>query len=162
MMASWSPNAGNDALPDWSKLDVELTCPRCGYNLRLLTLPRCPECGLTFDWQELAAAERLRRDNPLFEYQWRYWPVRSLLGTIARTLYPPWLWQSVRLEVEPRIGPLLLLALIVGIGSTAVGWAVRYGELYYYNRFIPMSVLPRLVRDLALQVGLGAAIWLTL
>ena len=161
-MALPSQTPLNGALPDWSTLDVDLNCPRCGYNLRLLTVPRCPECGLTFDWRALAAAERLRRDNPLFEYQWRYRPVRSLLGTIVRTLYPPWLWRSVRLEVAPRIGPLLLLALIVGIGSTAVGWAVTYGELYYFNRFVPVPPLPGLVRDLALQAGLGVAIWLTL
>ena len=25
--------------------DHEETCPKCGYNLRMLTKPRCPECG---------------------------------------------------------------------------------------------------------------------
>jgi len=161
-MDSCSQDTSDSPLPDWSKLDVELNCPRCGYALRLLTLPRCPECGLPFNWQDLAAAERLRRDNPLFEYQWRYRPIRSLVGTIARTLYPPWLWRSVRLEVAPRIGPLLVLALVAGIGSTAVGWSVRYGELYYFNRFIPVPVLPAVLEDFAVQAGLGATIWLTL
>lgn len=161
-MASSSQHLSNNAPPEWSTLDVELTCPRCGYRLRFLTVPRCPECGLTFDWQQLAAAERLRRDNRLFEYQWRHRPVRSLLGTIVRTLCPPWLWRSVRLEVEPRVGPLLVLALFAGMGSTAVGWAVEYGAFFYFNRLTPIPLLPRLVEDLALQAGLGVAIWLTL
>ncbi len=34
-------------------LAEDLPCPKCQYNLRGLTLPRCPECGFAFDWQNL-------------------------------------------------------------------------------------------------------------
>jgi len=34
-------------------LAEDLPCPRCQYDLRGLTVPRCPECGFTFDWQDL-------------------------------------------------------------------------------------------------------------
>ena len=30
-----------------------LICPACGYDLRELSLPRCPECGSAFDWRSL-------------------------------------------------------------------------------------------------------------
>ncbi len=34
-------------------LDEDVLCPECNYNLRGLTVPRCPECGLRFDWSEI-------------------------------------------------------------------------------------------------------------
>jgi hypothetical protein len=36
-------------------VDRDLYCPRCRYNLRGLTTPRCPECGLTFPDGQWAA-----------------------------------------------------------------------------------------------------------
>jgi hypothetical protein len=37
---------------DWA-CDRDVPCPRCGYNLRGLRTPRCPECGTVFRWQAL-------------------------------------------------------------------------------------------------------------
>ena len=37
---------------DWA-CDRDVPCPRCGYNLRGLHTPRCPECGTVFRWQAL-------------------------------------------------------------------------------------------------------------
>lgn len=34
-------------------LDEDIPCPGCGYNLRGLTVPRCPECGNEFDWADI-------------------------------------------------------------------------------------------------------------
>jgi hypothetical protein len=45
-----SPNADAAVLIDWLR-DRDIPCPLCGYNLRHLTTPRCPECG-----QELCLA----------------------------------------------------------------------------------------------------------
>ena len=98
--------------PDWSTLETDLHCPRCEYNLRMLTQARCPECGLVFDWQELIAAAERERECPIFEYQWQRRPVRSALYTVWLAVQPWWLWRTVKLEFEPRIGPLLVLAAL--------------------------------------------------
>lgn len=34
-------------------IDEDLPCPECEYNLRGLTMPRCPECGHRFAWTDL-------------------------------------------------------------------------------------------------------------
>lgn len=31
-------------------------CPGCGYNLRGVRVPRCPECGREIDWSDIPAA----------------------------------------------------------------------------------------------------------
>ena len=40
-------------LPDDWRLDRDVACPDCGYNLRMMCAPRCPECGAVHRWQEL-------------------------------------------------------------------------------------------------------------
>lgn len=82
--------------PDWDALTIELRCPRCGHDVRRLPQPRCPECGLQFSWGELIAAVEQRLSSPLFEYQWRYRPVRSFFGTLGRALLPWTLWTGAR------------------------------------------------------------------
>lgn len=34
-------------------LALDLACPKCAYNLRGLTKPRCPECGFHFEWSDV-------------------------------------------------------------------------------------------------------------
>jgi hypothetical protein len=46
----------------------DLLCPLCDYPLRGLIDPRCPECGHTFDWDELVTRETNRHPF-LFESQ---------------------------------------------------------------------------------------------
>lgn len=122
--------------PDWSTLETELHCPRCEYNLRLLTLPRCPECGLEFDWEELIAATARERECPIFEYQWRRRPIRSLLYTVWLAMTPWRLWRMVKLEFEPRFGSLAVLTLVV-LSSMyvlqAAMWAVWWQVLTYVS-----------------------------
>ena len=50
-MSSPADELPNSPLP--RGLDEDLPCPQCQYNLRGLTLPRCPECGFTFNWSDL-------------------------------------------------------------------------------------------------------------
>ena len=151
-----------DSVSGSSAAPLELFSPRCGYNLRGLPQPRCPECGLDFDWAALAAAERLRRENPLFEYQWRYRPVHAFVTTVARTLWPPWLWRGVRLEVAPAIGPLLVFGLLVALLAESMGLVEDYVVTWYLNRLTPVLEIGRFSADLALQVAIGVAVWLSL
>jgi hypothetical protein len=98
--------------PDWNTLGVTLRCPRCGYDLRMLPQPRCPECGLQFEWAELVTAAQDSLAGPFFEYQWRRRPVSSFLGTIGRAMFPWWLWRRTRLTAEPRVVPLLAVVIL--------------------------------------------------
>lgn len=59
-----------------------LTCPRCRYDLTGLPEPRCPECGLAFDWAAVRAAA-LRRPVIAFE-RLRGW--RRVGGFVATWL----------------------------------------------------------------------------
>jgi tRNA(Ile2) C34 agmatinyltransferase TiaS len=46
------------AAPDWESITRNVKCPLCGYNLRGLVEPRCPECGYQFEWQRIFHPER--------------------------------------------------------------------------------------------------------
>ncbi len=39
--------------PDEGGLNEDVPCPKCQYNLRGLTVPRCPECGFEFTWADV-------------------------------------------------------------------------------------------------------------
>lgn len=45
--------ATNEPQPPTSGIDEDIPCPKCQYNLRGLTVPRCPECGFHFEWKDL-------------------------------------------------------------------------------------------------------------
>jgi hypothetical protein len=38
-----SSASDNTSPPDWERIDEEIYCPLCNYNLRGLTVARCPE-----------------------------------------------------------------------------------------------------------------------
>lgn len=100
-----------DGAPDWNAIPFDVLCSRCGYNLRTLTRPKCPECGLEFGWREIVAAKALESDF-LFEHHWRRRPVRSLFKTVWRSLRPRAFWSSVSIHQEVRPRPLWFLVLI--------------------------------------------------
>jgi hypothetical protein len=94
---------------------AELSCPLCGYNLRGLTEPRCPECGFAFTWAELLDAKR--DQHPwLFEHG-RGRNVRTFLATYARTSVPRRFWRTVTPANPVHVGRLLLYWLA---GSAAL------------------------------------------
>ena len=51
-------------------------CPKCDYDLRGLTEPRCPECGEAFSSQEVAA------------YAEQRWPPQRLFRTLLLATVP--------------------------------------------------------------------------
>lgn len=53
------PSSVASSSPDWSLVPFEVGCARCGHDLRGLSEPLCPACGLQFDWAEAVPVESL-------------------------------------------------------------------------------------------------------
>jgi ribosomal protein L37E len=45
--------------PNWKLVPFEVGCARCGHDLRGLTEPKCPSCGLEFEWLRAVPIEQL-------------------------------------------------------------------------------------------------------
>jgi len=45
--------------PNWELVPFEVGCARCGHDLRGLTEPKCPSCGLEFEWSQAVPIEQL-------------------------------------------------------------------------------------------------------
>ena len=117
---------------DW-RLDVDLSCPACRYNLRALRMPRCPECGGVFRWQALLGlccprcGERLGAVDGdacpvcsvplnwqlLLEsaqprhadqtYEYQDRPLRAMLGTWWTVRRPRRFWERIPIELPPNV-----------------------------------------------------------
>lgn len=129
--------AASGSPPDWATITVDLACPRCGYNLRMLTVARCPECGLHFSWEELVrAAEDVKNRTWTFDCQWPNRPFGTFFQTIACCLLPWKIWTRLPLSATPRVGPLLLmipatvLLVLLLSAATDLAWH-EYLKLFY-------------------------------
>lgn len=141
-------------LPDDWRLDRDLPCPECRYNLRTLHTPRCPECGLVYRWQAILhigcprCGESLREcdaaacpncrltldwalllgsaDPRTFKlYEYAEHPARAAIRTWFAVLRPRRFWRDVAIEVPPA--PVRLRNLIFAcllLGSA--GWIAFY------------------------------------
>src|SRR5205814_1416067 len=67
--------------PDWQSIAYVIECPLCEYNLFGLTQPRCPECGLDFNWPAVLDPNRQRHPY-LFEHHPES-TVRSFFHTLT-------------------------------------------------------------------------------
>ena len=106
--------------PDWNAIHFDVTCSRCGYDLRLIQEPRCPECGLTFAWMDVLDRSA-HRNEFLFEHVWRKQPVRSYLRTVWHSLRPRHFWRRVSIHNHIHSGPLVFLLLISLVMVTMLG-----------------------------------------
>jgi hypothetical protein len=101
--ASNLPTASDDAtLIDWLR-EREIPCPMCGYNLRALQTPRCPECG-----------QMLRLSVTLAEPYLKAWVtllVFSCLGSSVGLLFLIAVLKSgLPPGAIPRLGACILMA----------------------------------------------------
>lgn len=124
-----------DGSPDWDAIRFDVFCSRCGYNLRTLSRPKCPECGLEFAWSRVLAKSGFRSDF-LFEHHWHERPIRSFLRTAWVSLRPRKFWKQVSIHDRIEPGPLCLLVLLscivfsivlhglAWLTQTAVEWLV--------------------------------------
>ena len=97
---------------------ADLLCPLCGYNLRGLTTPRCPECGFAFTWAELLD-ERRDRHPWLFEHGRRR-NVRTFLATYVRSAFPRRFWRTVTPANPVHVGRLLAYWAIANVALALV------------------------------------------
>jgi hypothetical protein len=139
------PVAATDGV-DWTAVTEDVECARCGYNLRGLDRPRCPECGLEFSWEEILNPDR--RPHPyLYEHHGDRRKARRLIKTVAASWIPWLFWGKMRMD-HPRFPGRLAayavwLALIGTVAATLIIWLIATTTAYYaYSTSIPSSVPP--------------------
>jgi hypothetical protein len=94
----------------------DVFCPRCGYNLRGLTMPRCPECGLTFSGEQWGSGV-LREHIPTWLDRCDPWQphqvlIRSLYELLRGAVRPGRLITKLNLD-----GPLVPAGLMLVVGG---------------------------------------------
>ncbi len=99
--------------PTWESNGADLLCPLCTYNLRGLTESRCPECGFTFNWQELIDAEK-NRHLYLFEHG-KGRNIKSFWKTYWRTCQPRRFWTDLNPAQPVRVVWLMVYWLIASV-----------------------------------------------
>lgn len=121
-MPSECTTEGTTAPPDWARVQDEVHCPLCNYNLRGLTVPRCPECGYRFAWPEV-----LDPQQRLHPYLFEHHPernFRSFWRTALAGFRPGMFWSSLhpgqpsslrRLLIYFLIGQCLYLCVVAGL-----------------------------------------------
>jgi hypothetical protein len=101
------------APPVWGAIAETVVCPLCGYNLRGLAEPRCPECGYRFDWPALLDPT-LRLHPYLFEHHPER-NVRSFLRTMLGNIMPRRFWRGLQPAQPSRVRRLLVYWLVVAL-----------------------------------------------
>ena len=129
-------------LIDWSAITASVECPLCLYNLRGLIEPRCPECGLQFEWPELLDPQR-QRHRYLFEHHaernlWSFF--RTVLGGLRprkfwTTLKPNHTVNSRRLLIYWFLCSCLLLLVPA---AEAIQAGVNLAEYNAWSRLFPV------------------------
>lgn len=127
-----------DGEPIWDAIEFDVLCSRCDYNLRMLPKPRCPECGLEFDW-DIVLNEAAWKSDFLFEHHWHTRPIHSWLKTMRHSLRPIKFWKSVSIHDRIHPGPLWFLLMtsvlwwhvtffgLAWLTATAIGAVMNYG-----------------------------------
>ena len=86
--------------------EEQLICPLCDYDLRGLVDPRCPECGYSFNWDELR--DPARRLHPyLFEHHPER-GVRTFFKTFLNSAFRPRRFWRMLYPTQPSFPRRLL------------------------------------------------------
>lgn len=120
--------------PDWNTIQREILCPLCGYNLRGLVEPRCPECGHRSVWEVLLAEELA---HPyLFEHQ-RGQYVRSWWRTMCTSAcWPGTFWRELQPMHRVRFSRLFHYWFILAIAGVVAMLAL-----------VPLQALDAQIRE---------------
>ncbi len=126
-----------DVLPVW--------CMQCGYELRALPEPRCPECGTPFDRGELLVEQYARMRRP--QNNWFYWAFRmSLWAGIAAQFIAIGSWSLIWLVAQ-------ILGVAEFVGS--IDFAFREQMLFAW-----VGACAALFLFSFVAFGLHAVLWL--
>ena len=123
--------------------DQDIYCPACGYNLRGLSQPRCPECGQTFDPRTLEASRIPwvhRRSIGRTRAFWRTVVMATFRNQqftqelVRPASYPDarafrWtviLWVTMSLALAAAV---MLVCYLWNWGPAHFGWAVSWAAL---------------------------------
>ena len=101
--------------------DMDVPCPQCGYNLRGLVEPICPECGERFDPQRVLDHARRRELQP------RTWHV---IWNVVRHPVAVWSIPDVLHGWGPTRGQLLAFPAL-GLGVCVAAGLVAAGIGYF-------------------------------
>jgi len=124
-----------DGEPIWDAIEFDVLCSRCDYNLRMLPKPRCPECGLEFDWN-IVLNESAWKSDFLFEHHWHTRPIHSWLKTMRHSLRPIKFWKSISIHDRIHPGPLWFLLL-----TSVFWWAVTFHGLVWLTAIVIEGIL---------------------
>lgn len=114
-----------DDRPRWDQISLDVLCSRCGYNLRGLVEPRCPECGLQFRWRDLL--DGLGRTTTwLFEHNWTTQPLRSWMLTVAAEMRGRAFWRELSIHHFITAGPLLVMMLAAPLMAVFVSITLAF------------------------------------
>ncbi|MBC8107244.1 MAG: hypothetical protein H7Z14_11690 [Anaerolineae bacterium] len=153
-----APPASNP--PDWSAITDTICCPLCEYDLRGLSVPRCPECGYQFDWPELLDADR-RAKLFVFEHAINHYRRAFLRTSIAG--WAPWsFWRRLQPQQPIDLGRLrfysLISVLLYFVSAGAIVLATPMVAAYAEKRDLIMALLDY---DMAMS-NIGSSIPVTI
>jgi hypothetical protein len=144
--------------PDWPNFSRQILCPLCGYNLRGLIEPRCPECGHRSTWKDLSEGGNLPHPY-LFEHHPER-NFRSLVRTLIRSLEPVTFWRRLRPSHAPNVRRLMVYWCLVTIISLSLLFLAPLILLTMYTIRLPgnraglvanMQTWPQPQRDYAVK-----------
>jgi hypothetical protein len=118
--------------------DEELCCPICGYSLRGLVEPRCPECGYQFEWDALRVAAK--SVHPYLYEHGRGVAIGRAVKTFFHGLRPEKFWGTLSAahQIRPRrlmtYWMMTAMVIVLGMvllpyGGAAVSQAQRASQI---------------------------------
>jgi predicted RNA-binding Zn-ribbon protein involved in translation (DUF1610 family) len=122
--------------PDWEQVPFDVGCARCGQDLRGLTEPKCPTCGLEFDWATAVPIDSLVCSQ--CEYS-----LKGLTTTRCPECGQTFTWEKV-LQAHRRVLSNLFEHTYPSFSPSGIlgswMWSLRPGKLW---RVLDMHDLPK-------------------
>lgn len=150
--------AGAALLPGAEPITDELLCPACGYNLRGLTINRCPECGQDFDPADLIVSRipwaHRRRNGRLRAYWQTVWLVMLRNRQFCRECYRPVRYTDAQKFRWVTVLHAYLPLLVGTLAFYLLGWDMplsQYGLPASFDAWITTS------RHLSVLLGIIVA-----
>ena len=147
--------------------DRHVLCARCGYNLRNLTKPRCPECGVHIRWRDIRPAGLLRH---FVTYDRTLWVLGAIPCWVMFAQVP--LVHSMAWSMPHSLGLKIAADVIAvtGVGATTGIFVAWWLERDVINALPPAERVDRCVNwtlasialaGVTLALGMGAPLMLS-